>query len=241
MGAYLKPAYYLQDSCSITCGTCTLDALRQELADNRQANNRDTVRRLAAIDRYATMDGRPFADIDDYRSEVNYAAGRYSSRYSYNPANRKALDLFHDLVYTLTNDDYSERGESCEGCGEELSEAYVSCGFCRTAEYESEFPFPDPLPEIDWDGDGPVSPYCQNCEDDYRASVIVLDDDGRGYQLRYNPTTRFYSAGCRRFTVDQALTHWGNPDHPRPAAANNLFNAVLRHAIGVALPRLADR
>lgn len=170
-----------------------------------------------------------------------------------------------------------DSGETCEDCGEEVCPPYFSCAGCDHSGWGEDFSkiLAEEPERIDWDGDGPHTPWCDECEDENRdpgTSVLLLDDDGRGYSLRfvedytgemtyrqpavhgdysksyaYVPTP-IYRAGCRRFTLADALRHWG-PGHPTwsthpllrestDSAAYRLSSAVLRHAMRRALPRI---
>lgn len=154
-------------------------------------------------------------------------------------------------------------GVACDKCGDVLSEARAICDGCgREAPDESdEFTGP-----VEFDKDGrPHYGWCTLCELDVRFdSELLLADDGRGYRLRVmydfvgymnydhnfvtEPTVA-YVAGCRRFDAETALRHWGSKQHYTRASpeynvenpAEKLFNAVLRHAMRQALPRLAPR
>ena len=59
---------------------------------------------------------------------------------------------------------------------------------------------------------------------------VLLPDDGRNYQLVFRGGR--YEAGCRRFTADQAIAHWSNPDHEAPTSAALLLAAVRAHIAG---------
>jgi YD repeat-containing protein len=53
---------------------------------------------------------------------------------------------------------------------------------------------------------------------------LTTDDE---YTLRYNTDTGIYWAGCRKFTAERALAHWGSPrdnNHERAA----LFLAAIK-------------
>ena len=196
---------------------------------------------------------------------------------------RKELDNgtdFHDIIRELREmnrpqwldaSECSDSGETCEDCGEEVCPPYFSCAGCDHTGWGDDFSVilgeqPD---RINWDGDGPVADWCDECEDDNRdaGAVCLLDDDGRGYCLRFvenydgeltwrqpgghyqtDGPTPIYRAGCRRFTLVDALRHWG-PGHPfwsthpllresADSAAYRLSSAVLRHAMRRALPRI---
>ena len=59
---------------------------------------------------------------------------------------------------------------------------------------------------------------------------VLLDNDGRGYNLRSVPNTRYVTAGCRTFTIEEAVTHWLNPEHVAPQSAALLLAACQRYA-----------
>jgi hypothetical protein len=167
-------------------------------------------------------------------------------------------------------------GETCEDCGDEVCPPYFSCDGCDHSGWGEDFSkiLAEEPERIDWEGDGPRTPWCDECEDENRdaGAALLLDDDGRGYKLRFveNYTgeltyrqpavhgdysksyayvpTPIYRAGCRRFTLADALRHWG-PGHPTwsthpllrestDSAAYRLSSAVLRHAMRRALPRI---
>lgn len=162
----------------------------------------------------------------------------------------------------------SRRGETCEECDEEVCPPYYTCDGCDHTGWEDEGfsrVIDDDAHAIDWDGDGPHTSWCEECEADnrYEDSVLLLDNDGRDYKLRYLPAfkgemtyrqvdggywvdepTPIYAAGCRRLTLADALRHWG-PGHPwwrsewaplEDSPAYRLSSAVLRHAMRQALP-----
>lgn len=165
----------------------------------------------------------------------------------------------------------SDSGETCEDCGEEVCPPYFSCAGCDHTGWGEDFStiLAEEPERINWDGDGPVADWCDECEDENRhaGAALLLEDDGRGYSLRFvedytgemtwrqpNSTyyadgpTPIYRAGCRRFTLADALHHWG-PGHPTwskhpllrestDSAAYRLSSAVLRHAMRRALPRI---
>jgi hypothetical protein len=56
---------------------------------------------------------------------------------------------------------------------------------------------------------------------------VLLPDDGRGYVLEF--VKGRYVAGCRKFTYDEAIAHWSNPDHQTPDSAARLLAEVERH------------
>lgn len=164
-----------------------------------------------------------------------------------------------------------DHGETCEDCGEEVCPPYFSCAGCDHTGWGEDFStiLAEEPERIDWDGDGPVADWCDECEDENRdaGAPLLLDDDGRGYSLRFvenydgeltrrqpgghyqtDGPTPIYRAGCRRFTLADALGHWG-PGHPTwskhpllrestDSAAYRLSSAVLRHAMRRALPRI---
>lgn len=169
----------------------------------------------------------------------------------------------------------SGSGETCEDCSDEVCPPYFSCDGCDHSGWGEDFSKilaeePERIDwDIDWDGDGPHTPWCDECEDENRdaGAALLLDDDGRGYSLRFvenydgeltrrqpgghyqtDGPTPIYRAGCRRFTLADALRHWG-PGHPTwskhpllrestDSAAYRLSSAVLRHAMRRALPRI---
>lgn len=165
----------------------------------------------------------------------------------------------------------SDNGETCEECGEEVCPPYFSCAGCDHTGWGEDFSeiLAEQPDRINWDGDGPVADWCDECEDENRdaGAALLLDDDGRGYSLRFvedftgeltyrqpgghyqtDGPTPIYRAGCRRFTLADALGHWG-PGHPTwskhpllrestDSAAYRLSSAVLRHAMRRALPRI---
>lgn len=196
---------------------------------------------------------------------------------------RKELDNgddFHDIIRELREMDRpgwidvgecSDSGETCEDCGEEVCPPYFSCDGCDHSGWGEDFSkiLAEEPDRINWSGDGPVADWCDECEDENRGTgaVCLLDDDGRGYSLRFvenydgemtrrqpgghyqtDGPTPIYRAGCRRFTLVDALRHWG-PGHPfwskhpllresADSAAYRLSSAVLRHAMRRALPRI---
>ncbi len=230
-----------------------------------------------------------------------YSTENYSSIYCLSCATeawkedaRKELDNgtdFHDIIRELREMDRpdwidagecSASGETCQDCGDEVCPPYFSCDGCNHSGWGEDFSkiLAEEPERIDWDGDGPHTPWCDECEDENRAgTALLLDDDGRGYKLwfaedytgemtyrqpavhgdysksyayvpRWCPSapTPIYRAGCRRFTLADALRHWG-PGHPTwsthpllrestDSAAYRLSSAVLRHAMRRALPRI---
>jgi hypothetical protein len=44
------------------------------------------------------------------------------------------------------------------------------------------------------------------------TGLTSLYESNHGYRL--DRAGDFYFAGCRRFTADQAIAHWGSPDYP---------------------------
>ena len=61
----------------------------------------------------------------------------------------------------------------------------------------------------------------------YTGGTLLLADDGRRYRLGFRDG--HYEAGCRRFTAEQAIEHWSNPDHDAPESAALLLAAVQAH------------
>ena len=61
---------------------------------------------------------------------------------------------------------------------------------------------------------------------DLRCTAIIplYDDHERGYRL--NRAGNHYHAGCRRFTAEQALAHWGSPDYPDRARGDAYCAAI---------------
>lgn len=186
---------------------------------------------------------------------------------------RELRDLIDDAPRQMDADDCSKGGESCSQCGEELCEPYYVCDGCDHEGWPEDFANVlaiDDGVSIYTDDDGrPHALWCDECEDDNRHSgaAVLLEDDGRGYVLRYLPAfkgemtyrqadggywvddpTPIYVAGCRRFTLLDALRHWGAEHYTvrgryegcpiERTAAYRLSSAVLRHAMRQALPRI---
>lgn len=59
------------------------------------------------------------------------------------------------------------------------------------------------------------------------SAITALHTDDRGYRLDY--CGGFYHAGCRRFTADQARSHWGSPDYPNPERGAGFVRAIDAH------------
>ena len=125
------------------------------------------------------------------------------------------------------------RGATCDGCGDTIAEPYFNCNGCGHWGYSADFNVV-PDDQINWDGDGPETDWCNGCEEDNRPrpGVELLADDGRGYRLTYDPTDERYRAGCRVFTYLQAMDHWLNPNHYAPEPALRLARAVWAHHSG---------
>lgn len=172
----------------------------------------------------------------------------------------------------LDDGECSRRGETCEECDEEVCPPYYTCDGCDHTGWANEGfarVIDDDTHAIDWDGEGPHTAWCDECEEDNRHDgvALLLDDDGRGYKLRFIPAYTgvltyeqpdgcswtdepipVYAAGCRRFTLADALHHWGASHYTvagrregcpvERTAAYRLSSAVLRHAMRQALPRI---
>jgi hypothetical protein len=57
------------------------------------------------------------------------------------------------------------------------------------------------------------------------TGITALLEDERGYRM--DRAGDYYHAGCRRFTADEALAHWGSPDYPNPARGKRFCEAVI--------------
>lgn len=174
----------------------------------------------------------------------------------------------------LSESECSDRGETCETCYEEVCPPYYHCDGCDHSGWIHEgFGEPEQAGCVDDDGEGPHTSWCEECADQNG----LLADDGRGYVLRFvenyageltyrqadgrswvDDPTPVYRAGCRRFTLADALRHWGREHYTNTSGdgyetayvrdvrdgylaatpADALANAVLRHAMRRALPRI---
>ena len=237
--------YYVSDSGEMTCATCALaDTVTQLERAHKEAG--DPAGRLLALVKMTAPD-----DIDDlFDAADDYLRG-YSARYGINGRrNAAAVDLLRDTVSGWNdNGEASNWGENCGGCGKELVEEYVVCGWCDASDYASSFDFAAGADhdESDHRHDGPVVTYCGRCEDTYvPGDAEVIGEDSRGYVLTfrsqyrgamtYGPAatepTAIYAAGCRRLTLADALRHWNRSDR----GARELTAMVLGHAMRRALP-----
>lgn len=69
---------------------------------------------------------------------------------------------------------------------------------------------------------------CLTCQDAGRRYV------GRSaYPLFYcwtdNPLDGYYMAGCQQFNYEEAVEHWGDPNHSWPKRARLFLDAVEKH------------
>lgn len=225
--------YYVQDSGEPTCATCALEDAKRLW----EQDDSDAARRLLALIRLDQPN-----DIDDMYC---YAQDRFSEsiryRYCGNDRDRNAWQLLTDTVAGIVeHGQASGWGESCGGCCTELVEPYVVCEYCGNGNWESHF---DSAGNAWGDGgENPTVPYCGSCEDNYLSRDKITEDD-RGYRLWFSENYRdmgpIYGAGCRRFTLEQALQHWSDPTHYDPESAAQLFDGVIRHATERALRMIA--
>lgn len=183
-------------------------------------------------------------------------------------------------------DDIDTYAVHCYQCGDVLVGQSVTCDGCGSTCREGDRDWCDFEEAVDEghyrEGDygGLRTTWCEECRDrnhpTERGDVLVWND-GRGYALRFveeytgeltyrqpDGQSRFtavpmpiYVAGCRRFTVADALCHWSDPGHysnyrardlnshspdnAYTSAADLLFRAVLAHAMRRALPNLRNR
>jgi hypothetical protein len=246
----MHDAWYVSDSGELTCDDCTLEAVKYELR-RAHSGHGDAAGRILAVIRLEDPSDmselhKLVGDLDGWPNNGNNRA-----------RNRDAVRFMHELVCPISFDgSESNYGESCGGCSEVLCDSWTTCENCGEGDWTETFGFAEgPFDHVDAARiDGPAVSCCASCEDDYAAegTAVLLADDGRGYTLRFWPTyvgpinagrgvatepTPVYAAGCRRFTLDYALQHWG-PGHHSQRHADVLFAAVLAHGMRRALPNI---
>lgn len=230
-----RDAFYVADSGGFNCSTCALGAVVFELEHNHYDPQDGQRRLLAAVRLHKPTN---VVELLNVFADARYRAWSPSER-----RDSQAANLLYDVVaeIDLSNGDGHEWGEHCDGCNTELVEMWVSCSGCGTSEYHARFNYDDGA-EIDPEGESPTVEWCELCADENGGGTVLLEDDGRGYVLRFvaGADGGQYRAGCRRFTLEQALAHWGDPRHGSPRSAAKLFGAVLTHAMHEALPGLAS-
>lgn len=231
----MRDIYYVRDTCELTCAACAFDALAAAVDDEHRHTDPDDnrgPRRLAAAIRLARLDTkhrRPTV------YDVERVLPRYVETWQHGDPDRPALELLWDICHDVTDDEHSADGEYCGGCHAELVPAWVRCLNCGHDGSADRFPYLAGYDtESDGDGRGPYVEYCACCEHEagLAGAVVLLADDGRGYVLRTydRDGETIYAAGCRRFTLEQALEHWDPAYHPSPGPARRLADACREHA-----------
>lgn len=230
-----QDVFYIRDSGGYRCEECAVERLKSELEREHRRGEVDAALRVLAVYRWAE-DAVP--SVRFLHDEIG---GWWPGGANYRWADRKTqAHVLVDEICSQVSTDYIYDGVMCDDCHEELVEPYIRCRSCDEDGYLSVFPMSEKYDDIDWDGGRPSVAFCKQCEGE-----VLLDDDGRGYVLRYRGDG-IYTAGCREFTVEEALAHWGDPEHytrqefrqwqgygdrEEWIPAELLFSHVLRHAM----------
>lgn len=112
--------------------------------------------------------------------------------------------------------------------------AINAIGFvCMTCGTKRKCPQPPELPQP---VNGRVS-VCAACKPEGRRNLDGLQllgnfgctGSGGGWPLYYEEATGRYLAGCRNYSYEGALVHWGNERHWDPTRAKGMWVAVKEH------------
>jgi hypothetical protein len=165
------------------------------------------------------------------------------------------LDEIQRLEPNLVDESQcSDNGEWCETCTTQVCPAYYRCSGCENTGWANEGFETGLTEQIDYvdtetDQEHPTVPWCERCEEENRYAVdtVLLGEDCRGYHcvfmpkfmgvMTYQQPVRcqgdyyhtddpIYRAGCRRFTLADAISHWGDPQRQRRPESREALGAI---------------